>query len=241
VSPFRRRRRASPPERTAPQLLTDPTWQMSWGERAALEGLLAGLRPRLAIEIGTAEGGSLKRIAAHSGEVHSFDLVDPAPDVAALGNVRFHRGDSHELLPALLAELERAGRNVDFVLVDGDHSADGVRRDLEDLLRSGAARDTAILIHDTTNDEVRRGLDAVPYEELTSVVHVDLDFVPGYLAREEPFRHQLWGGLGLVLVDAARPREAGAPVRQGRFYPAFELFRAARDAVLAGERADGTA
>jgi hypothetical protein len=49
--------------------------QMSFGERAALEGILAQLRPRLAIEIGTAEGGSLSRIADYSAEVHSIDLT----------------------------------------------------------------------------------------------------------------------------------------------------------------------
>ena len=34
------------------------------------------------------------------------------------------------------------GRNVDFVLVDGDHSSDGVKRDIEDLLNSDAVRRT---------------------------------------------------------------------------------------------------
>ena len=36
------------------QILQDPNWQMSYGERAALEGLLAQLKPELAIEIGRA-------------------------------------------------------------------------------------------------------------------------------------------------------------------------------------------
>ncbi len=31
--------------------------------------------------------------------------------------------------------------------------------------------------------------------------YVDLDFVPGYLVRAEPFHHEAWGGLGLVIVD----------------------------------------
>ena len=51
-------------------------------------------------------------------------------------NVTLHTGDSHELLPPFLAELAEQGRNVDFVIVDGDHSSEGVRRDLEDLLNS---------------------------------------------------------------------------------------------------------
>ncbi len=39
----------------AVKLFEDQVWQMSYGERAAIEGLLSGLRPKLAIEVGTAE------------------------------------------------------------------------------------------------------------------------------------------------------------------------------------------
>jgi len=57
---------------------------MSFGERAALEGILSQLTPDLALELGTAEGGSLERLAHHSAEVHSFDLVAPSLPVAEL-------------------------------------------------------------------------------------------------------------------------------------------------------------
>ncbi len=50
----------------------DPT-QMAHGERFAIEGLLTVLEPDLALETGTAEGGSLRRLAAHSREVHAFE------------------------------------------------------------------------------------------------------------------------------------------------------------------------
>ena len=80
-------------------MLSAGPWQMTIGERAGLEGVLAQLRPRLAIEIGTAEGGSLTRVAAYSDEVHSFDLVDPRLPVAELDHVHLHIGDGHLLLP----------------------------------------------------------------------------------------------------------------------------------------------
>src|SRR5688500_9370779 len=102
-------------------LLEPHDWQMTLGERAALQGVLASLQPGLSIEIGTAQGGSLGRVSAASKEVHSFDLEhDPGREWPA--NVTLHSGDSHELLPAFLAELANDGRNVDFVLVDGDHT-----------------------------------------------------------------------------------------------------------------------
>ena len=149
------------------QILRDTNWQMSFGERAGLEGILSQLRPKLAIEIGTAEGGSLARIAAHSEEVHSFDLVPPADEARGLGNVTFHTGDSHALLPKLLARW-----NVDFVLVDGDHSAEGVHQDMRDLLDSPATAQTVILAHDTANPAVREGLDRVRYAAYPMVVLV---------------------------------------------------------------------
>ncbi len=42
------------------------------------------------------------------------------------------------------------------------------------------------------------------------VVYADLDFVPGHLAASGPYEGQLWGGLGLVIVDSG-----GKPWREG--------------------------
>src|SRR4051794_22199693 len=188
------------------EIFDDSIWQMSVGERSAFEGLLAQRRPELAIEIGTGEGASLRRIAAHATEVHSFDLVTPSLDLPP--NVTLHTGDSHKLLPELLDKFAAEGRNVDFVLVDGDHSSDGVQRDIEDLLDSDAIADTLILIHDVNNEQVRRGVDAVRYRTWPKVSYVELDCVPGYMFSEERLRHELWGGLGLVVVDASLPPTA---------------------------------
>jgi hypothetical protein len=201
---------------------------MSVGERAALEGVLELAKPRLAIEIGRAEGGSLRRIAAHSAEVHSLDLVEPPAELAELERVTFHTGDSHERLPRLLAELSEQARNVDLVLVDGDHSAAGVRRDLEDLLASPAVGRTLILIHDTSNEDVRAGVDRVPLDEISKVVYADLDAVCGRLFRVESMRNELWGGLGIVVVDDARSRSASEPARDQRFFDTATLLREAR-------------
>lgn len=204
-------------------------WQMSRGERAALEGTLAALKPALAVEIGTAEGGALERVAAHAAEVHSFDLVAPALDLPP--HVTLHAGDSHQLLPAFLAELTGQGRRLDFALVDGDHSADGVRRDVEDLLASTAIARTVIVLHDTVNEEVRAGLDAVSWP--AKVSYVDLDWVPGHLWAEPHLRNELWGGLGLVLVDPAQP----GPVFEKQYFTTPPLLATAREHMAGGEGA----
>lgn len=196
-------------ERTDFTALIRPGWWMGLGERAAIEGLLSVLKPALAVEIGTGEGGSLNRIAAHSREAHSFDF---APRVAnEPADVTLHRGDNHVLLPQLLLDFSRRGRNVDFVLVDGDHTAAGVKRDLEDLLASEAVSRTVIVLHDTMNEDVRSGIESVRFEDHPKVVYVDLDFVQSYQARTSPLA-EFWGGLGLVVIDVS-----------GTY--TFELFR----------------
>lgn len=218
----------------APSFSANP-WQMSFGERAAIEGVLAQLQPQLAIEIGTAEGGSLSRIAAHSRRVISFDLVEPQAAAASLPNVELRTGDSHELLPLELERLAAAGESVDFVLVDGDHSADGARRDVEDLLASDAIASTVILAHDSLNQEVRRGLEEVPYGETEKVAFVDLDFVGGYVPAEPPMLGECWGGLGLIIVDATR---TFGPAHQGRrptMAPLSELVWPGADAIRGAE------
>ena len=199
-------------------LLPAGEWLMTPGERAALEGVLAIVRPSLSIEIGTWTGGSLERISAHSQTVHAFDLRRH-PDVTPerFPNVTFHIGSSHEILPEALERLAAAGENVDFALVDGDHSAQGVRKDLEDLLSSSSVGRTVILLHDTLNERVRAGLEQVDFNSFESVRFVDLDFVQGCVVSEGPQKDELWYGLGLVVVGwelgegAAWPRAYAAP------------------------------
>jgi hypothetical protein len=201
-------------------------WQMSYGERAALEGIVSQLRPALALEIGTAEGGSLRRIAAHSTEVHSFDLVPPSQELESLANATFHTGDSHVLLPQVLGELAASGRSVDFVLVDGDHSAEGVRQDLQNLLASPALGQSVILLHDTMNPDVRSGLESFDLAAHENVAFFDLDFLPGYLARREPYRLQLWGGLGLIVLDTKHAfNDGGDGITDNRFHSLFATVR----------------
>lgn len=115
------------------------------------------LRPRRVLEIGTAYGGSLylwTRAAAPEAQVISVDLppweVDEPWEVVrqeqfrAFGSagqsVELIRADSHD--PDTLERVREAlgGEPLDFLFVDGDHTHDGVRRDVADygaLLRPG--------------------------------------------------------------------------------------------------------
>jgi hypothetical protein len=190
-------------------ILEDDSWYMSPCERAALKAVLGELAPQVAIEIGTATGGSLRRIAAASGHVYAFDLRAPDPSLAQLRNVTFHVGDSHELLPRVLKNLEEQKAEVDFVLVDGDHSAEGVRRDVEDLLRSPVISHALILVHDSANPEVRAGLVAVNYRDWDPVSWVDLDWLPGYVPRDGASSGEPWAGLALIVTNGEAAAQAG--------------------------------
>jgi hypothetical protein len=225
-------------QRTLQELFGGTDWRMSLGERAAMEGLLATVKPGISLEIGTLRGGSLTAISAHSDVVHSFDLAfDPRVTHERFPNVVFHEGDSHVLLPQVLAELADRGLNVDFALVDGDHSVDGVRQDLEDLLASPAVARTVILIHDTLNERVRTGLREVDFEQ-PKVNHVELDFVTGQIWSGAGFDHDLWGGLGLVVVglEIERAQRDVAPA-----YDAADVYATFRRVVTEGRPVEGPA
>jgi hypothetical protein len=219
------------------EVLAAPEWQMHYGERFALEGILTHVRPSLAVEVGTAEGGSLRRVAAYSQEVHSFDVSPQVADLAEqFPEVTFHIGDSAALLREALAEFAREDRHVDFALVDGDHSAEGVARDAAALLESDACRETVIVFHDTANDDVRAGLEAVGFEAHPKVVLSLLDFVPGYLVSAPIRRFEQWNGLGLVLLG----ERVGPPIVETERFDSAELLRLARAQLVSEDEALGS-
>lgn len=212
-------------------VLADTEWQMHYGERLALEGLLATLKPRLSIEIGRAEGGSLRRIAAHSEKVHTFDLVAESDSLRdELANVTFHTGDSTVQVPETLAEIAASGGHVDFALVDGDHSAEGVARDARALLDSEACRTTTIVFHDAANDDVRAGLESLELSKHPKAGLVMLDFVPGFLVEKGPYAMHIWNGLGVMVLAEGRTEP---PVTEAYRYDAASLQRKVRDAMKA--------
>jgi len=135
--------------------------------REELHGLLAEVerrRPRTVLEIGTCVGGTLflfTRVAADDALLISLDLPHGefgggyAPARARLyrsfaksgQRVELIRGDSH--LDATKQKVQEllAGRQIDFLFIDGDHRAEGVAADLE-LYGPLVAADGLIGFHD---------------------------------------------------------------------------------------------
>ena len=178
-------------------------WMMSPAEQAAFIFLLEHLRPRVAIEIGTRFGGSLQVLAKYCSKVYSLD-IDPEVERRLAGkydNVEFIIGPSPVTLPPLIKKLQAEGANLDFVLVDGDHSAKGVTADINCVLAYAPTNAPLyITMHDSFNPECRKGLREANWSENPCVRAVELDFVPGVVNPSPSFKGQLWGGLALAIL-----------------------------------------
>jgi predicted O-methyltransferase YrrM len=136
--------------------ITITPWQVDSEIEALLERL-AGDRPRTILDIGTADGGTLfllSRVAADDALIISVDLHGGmfgggyprwrAPLYRSFARERQRielvRANSHD--PGTLERIRAilAGREVDFLFIDGDHRYEGVKSDFvmyEPLVRPG--------------------------------------------------------------------------------------------------------
>ncbi len=181
-------------------------WQMHDSERLALTALLARRRPRCAIEIGTYQGGSLSLLSQYCEMVFSIDIDPDIPQkLRHLNNVSFLTGPSSAVLPLLFKELDANGIPVEFILIDADHSAEGVRGDIERVLEYVPRTPLLVAAHDSFNPDCRQGMLEARWSRSPYVQWVDLDLVPGRLVENGgPFHRQLWGGLALAYLSPDR-------------------------------------
>ena len=186
-------------------------WQMNHAERCALTTVLSRFAPECSIEVGTYRGGSLSLIAQHSHVVFSLDIDPAIPEkFAYMDNVSFVTSPSSVSLPLLLRELSAERVPIGFVLIDGDHSEEGVRTDIQSVLQHPPLRPMAVIIHDSFNPGCRHGIRCAGWETCEHVHAVDLDFVTGGVVNQPggPFDGQLWGGLAFALLQPARRKGA---------------------------------
>lgn len=180
-------------------------WSMSRAERFTLIYFLQKIKPGITIEIGTYNGGSLQVISKYSGHVYAIDN-DPSVEKKLndhFTNVTFNIGDSKEIVPKLAETLSHQQLHPEFVLIDGDHSTQGVYTDLTNILSIRPVKDCYVFLHDTFNPDCRKGIKNYNFSENPYVHYVDLDFVPG-----EMIKGKMWGGLGLVILKNQKRTES---------------------------------
>jgi hypothetical protein len=192
-------------------------WQMMESERIALTGVLARVRPRGALEVGVYFGGSLSLAAQYSERILAIDIEPAVRDrFVKPDNVEFLIGDSRELIPLALARFEELKLPLEYVLIDADHSAAGVQRDLNLVLQYRPRKPMVILAHDSGNENCRKGILAANWNSNPHVRFVQCDFVPGQIIEHsiQNGRGEVWGGLALAYLDPV-PRAGDAVISQG--------------------------
>jgi hypothetical protein len=186
----------------------DGQWEMNHGERNVLRALLERIRPRLSIEVGTFRGGSLSLISQYSESAFSLDIDPTIPErLKGMKNTQFIIGPSAQTLPLLLQGLAEAKMDPEFILIDADHTEQGVRSDLQAVLARPPRLRTFVLMHDSFNPGCRRGMLTAGWENHPFVHAVEIDFIAGSVVDQpgSPADGQLWGGLALAVLDP-KPR-----------------------------------
>jgi predicted O-methyltransferase YrrM len=134
-------------------------------ELAPLIGLLRRRSPQVVVEIGTARGGTFYtwcQVADPKAILVSIDLPggpfgggytpDDISTFRAYGRLEqrlhFIRADSHASETRSTLEKVLNGREIDFLMIDGDHTYEGVRRDFE-MYAPLVGPDNPIAFHDT--------------------------------------------------------------------------------------------
>ena len=178
-------------------------------EKFSIECLLRNLSPDIALEVGTLYGGSLQVLSKFSNEVVSIDIDEEVKSrlTEKFQNVVFYSGDSANLLTKILEHYSLNERHVDFILIDGDHTADGVRKDINALIQWQPKKRCVVLMHDSFNPACREGIRTASWNSSPYVQSVELDFVPGVYHQTafdtaEPCT--MWGGFALAVLTPER-------------------------------------
>jgi len=178
-------------------------WSMTRNERYGFIHILQKIKPKVAIEIGTYNGGSLQVISQYADKVYAID--NDKTIIERLGskfsNVEFLIGDSKDILPKLIKEIQDKGENLEFALIDGDHSTEGVAADIKNLIAYKPKNSFHILLHDSFNPKCRKGMKIVDYNINKHVHYVELDFISGVFAPDN-LKREMWGGIAHIILLA---------------------------------------
>lgn len=176
-------------------------WSMSKAEQSVLIELLQRIQPKVSIEIGTYNGGSLQALSTYSNKVYAVDLMPNYRDKRCdiLKNVDYRVGDSKTIIPDLVNSINASNEEVEFVLIDGDHSSEGVLNDISNILQLKPKQPIFIILHDSFNPNCRAGIRSYDYNTNKHVHAVEIDYVTGLFNHDGLYR-EMWGGFAAIYM-----------------------------------------
>ena len=170
--------------------------------------IVRALQPRAVCEIGAASGGTTCLFAQASLADTTLISLDIAFDLARRAAIkRFARrdqsivclrGDSHNSDMFRAVKDLLAGRQLDFLFIDGDHSYEGVRSDFE--LYSPLVREGGIIaFHDIVPDfKTRFGIET--YSDVGGVPQFWAEIKSTYASVEEIIEDPEQDGYGIGVI-----------------------------------------
>ncbi len=167
---------------------------------------LVRLKPRIILEIGTANGGTLflfTRVADPEATIVSIDLPRgrfgggypewkiPLYKSFILANQRIHliRADSHNKETFEKVKTILNGKAIDFLFIDGDHTYDGVKKDFE-IYSSLVKKNGVIAFHDIVVHPRETGAEVSKYWNEIKRRYKYVEIVTNW--------DQNWAGIGLL-------------------------------------------
>lgn len=215
-------------------------WQMTRCEKYAFIGLLEHIKPKHSLEIGTYKGGSLQIISKYSQKVFCFDINDKyVNDLSGIfDNVSFTIGDSKSILPDFINKINKSDTPLNFILIDGDHSEEGVKSDINSVLKILPKEPLYIIFHDSFNPTCRKGILNADWQKCDYIHYVEVDYVPGVYhehAHDNASPRSMWGGLALAVM---LPEKRSNPLKinqsqKGLFDSTYEKSMH-KDEILSG-------
>ena len=180
-------------------------WQMTRCEKYAFASLLQIAQAEVAIEIGTYKGGSLQLMSQHAKKVYSLDISPSCKEDLGpqFSNVEFLTGDSKQLIARVLEDIRASKKQLGFVLIDGDHTTEGVRSDINAVLKHVPSRPVYIVVHDSFHPQCRTGILQADWQTCPYVHFVEVDYIPGVFHHKKfdtAEAGSMYGGLAVALM-----------------------------------------
>jgi hypothetical protein len=181
-------------------------WQMETSEQMCLLALAQKLRPECVVEVGSRFGGSMQIFSRYAKRVISCD-IDPTCHERfghKYPNAEFIVGPSQQTLAPLLARLQQEQVQLSMMLIDGDHTFTGIQGDIHALREYRPACPLHVIMHDSFNPFMRRGIRAARWSENPYVHSVEIDFITGIMHFKKNYYRQMWGGFALAIMKPER-------------------------------------